>query len=104
MRKNILTPVMPYITHVDNWIKNVYSLRTQTGTTSEQLHTGTALERQFTHSHVHNPQLIPLFVQVFTPLLSPSKISHFTLLFTHLYTQSTAPINKKKKGNMERNT
>lgn len=104
MPKNILTSVTSHITHVDNWIKNVYSLRTQMGTTSDKLHTGTWLSQQFTHSPVHNPQVIPRIVQVLTPQLSPLKIGNFNPLITHLYTQSTAPINKKKKGNMERNT
>jgi len=91
-------------TPVDKWIKNVYSLRTQTGITSEQLHTVTHLSRQFTASPVHNSLVTPLFVQVFTPQLSPQKLSNFNLLYRQLYPLSTAPINKKKKGNKERNT
>jgi len=91
-------------TPVDKWIKNVYSLRIETGTTSEQLDTASHLTQQFTMSPVHNPQVTPLFVQVFTPQLSPLKISDFNLLDRRLYPQSTAPINKKKKGNKERNT
>ena len=89
---------------VDKWIKNVYSLRTGTGTTSDNLPTPSSLSQQFTHVPVHKPQLIPLFVQVFTPQLSTVKITHFNLLYSRLYPQSTAPINKKKKGKMERNT
>jgi len=89
---------------VDNWIKNVYSLRTQPGKTSEQLHTPHLLTRQFTHSPVHNFQLTPLFVQVFTPRFYTRKITQFNLLNSQLYPQSTAPINKKKKEILGRNT
>jgi hypothetical protein len=89
---------------VDKWIKNVYSLRKQTGTTSDQLPTPSLLETQFTHLPVHNPLVTPLFVQVFTPALSTSKFNEYHLLQSHLYPQSTPPINKKKKGKMERNT
>ena len=91
-------------TRVDKWIKNVYSLRIQTGTTSEQLHTPTHLTQQFTYHPVHKSQVTPLFVQVFTPQLSTSENTNFNLLHSWLYPQSTAPINKKKKGKMERNT
>jgi len=94
----------PLFTRVDKWIKNVYSLRIQSGITSEQLHTATHLSQQFTTTPVHNPLLTPLFVQVFTPQLSPQKISNFNLLERRLYPQSTAPINKKKKEKKERNT
>jgi hypothetical protein len=89
---------------VDKWIKNVYSLRTGTGTTSDDLPTPSSLSQQFTHAPVHKPRLVPLLVQVFTAQLSTVKNAHFNLLHSRLYPQSTAPINKKKKGNMERNT
>ena len=86
------------------WVKNVYSLRIPQGINGDKLHTGSLLTKQFTARPVHNPQLIPLFVQVFTPQLSPQKLSNFNLLYRQLYPLSTAPINKKKKGNKERNT
>ena len=92
------------ITSVDKWIKNVYSLRIGTGIKSGELHTATAHSKQFTHSPVHNTWFIPLLMQVFTPQLSPRKIDSFNPLYRHLYPQSTAPINKKKKGKKERNT
>jgi len=79
------------------WVKNVYSLRTVQGISSDELHTGSHFVKQFTPSPVHNPQLILAFVQVFTSQLSTSKINHFNLLYRHLYPQSTPPINKKKK-------
>ena len=79
------------------WVKNVYTLRTAQGTNGDKLHTGSLLTKQFTAHPVHNPQLIPLFVQVFTPQLSTLKINHFNLLDRRLYPQSTPPINMKKK-------
>ena len=79
------------------WVKNVYSLRIPQGTNGDKLHTGSRLTEQFTTRPVHNPQLIPLFVQVFTPQLSTLKINHFNLLDRRLYPQSTPPINMKKK-------
>ena len=79
------------------WVKNVYTLRTAQGTNGDKLHTGSYLTQQFTHLPVHNPQVIPLFVQVFTSQLSTLKINHFNLLNRRLYPQSTPPINMKKK-------
>jgi hypothetical protein len=89
---------------VDNCIKNVYSLRTKTGTTSDQLRTPSLLIQQFTFPTVHNSQVTPLFVQVFTAQFYTAKIDKYHLLNRRLYPQSTAPINKKNKGKMERNT
>jgi len=100
----MLKSTFTLFTSVENCIKNVYNLRIQTGITSEQLHTPSVLTQQFTHSPVHNYQVTPLFVRVFTPLLYTRKINKFHLLDRWLYPQSTPPINKKKKGNMERNT
>jgi hypothetical protein len=103
MRKDY-SPSSTLFQQVDKWIKNVYSLRTQMGTTSAELHTGIQLSRQFALSPVHNLQVTPLFVQAFTPLFSTAKIGQSNLLFTHLSPQSTAPINKKKKEILGRNT
>lgn len=86
------------------WVKNVYSLRTARGTNSDQLPTTGTPTYLPTHKLVHNLPLIPLFVQVFTTLLSTVKIVTLHLIHTQLYPQSTAPINMKKKENMERNT
>jgi hypothetical protein len=89
---------------VDNCIKNVYSLRKQTGTTSDELHTGSQLVKQFSFPTVHNSLVTPLFIQAFITQLSTLKITQFHLLDRWLYPQSTPPINKKNKGKMERNT
>ena len=86
------------------WVKNVYSLRTARGTNGVHLPTEGTLTYQFTHLLVHNSPLIPLLVQVFTPRLSTAISSTLHPLHTQLYPQSTTPINKKKKGKMERNT
>jgi hypothetical protein len=89
---------------VDNCIKNVYSLRTQTGITSGELRTGSQLVEQFGFPTVYNSLVTPLFVQAFITQLSTLKIARFNLLDRWLYPQSTPPINKKNKGKMERNT
>lgn len=89
---------------VENRIKNVYSLRKQTGKTSDQLRTPSLLVQQFTDAPVYNSALTPLFVQAFAPSLYTPKINQFNLLYSQLYPQSTAPINMKKKENLERNT
>ncbi|MDB5179823.1 MAG: hypothetical protein JWN12_455 [Candidatus Saccharibacteria bacterium] len=89
---------------VDNWIKNVYSLRTKTGTTSDELHTPNLFTHQFTFPTVHNSRLTPLFVQAFASPFYTAKISRYHPLDRQLYPQSTPPINKKKKEKLERNT
>jgi len=89
---------------VENWIKNVYSQRTQTGITSEQLHTGSSLTHQFTFPTVHKSLLTPLFVLVVNTQFYTAKNHQFNLLYSHLYPQSTAPINMKKKERKEKNT
>lgn len=97
-------PTSPLFPPVENRIKNVYRWGKQEGKTSGELPTRSVLKRQFTQHPVHNPQVIPLIVQVFTPQLSAPKITRLHLLMNDLYTQSTPPINKKKKGKLERNT
>ena len=82
---------------VERWIKNVYNLRTQTGTKSDSLYTDCQLTNQFTKDPVHNSPVTPLFVQVLAAQLSTSKITQLHLLHNHLYPQSTPPINMKKK-------
>lgn len=89
---------------VEKCIKNVYSLRTSQGTISDQLHTVPLLSGQFVGVAVYNSLITPLFIPVFATSFSTSKMSVFNLLYRHLYPQSTAPINKKNKGKMERNT
>lgn len=86
------------------WVKNVYSLCTQTGTTSDDLYTPSVQSQQLTHQTVDNSRVTPLFVQVFTSRLSTQKNHYFNLLYNHLYPLSTAPINMKKKEIRERNT
>jgi hypothetical protein len=97
-------PISLLFSPVDKCIKNVYSLRKQTGTTSEQLHTPNLLTHQFTFPTVHNLRVTPLFILAFTPLLYTPKISQLHPLNRQLYPQSTPPINKKKKEKLERNT
>ena len=82
---------------VERWIKNVYNLRTQTGTKSDSLYTNSQLTNQFTDAPVHNSPVTPLFVHVLTTQLSTSKNTQLHLLYSHLYPQSTPPINMKKK-------
>lgn len=82
---------------VERWIKNVYNLRTQTGTKSDSLYTASQLTNQFTDAPVHNSPVTPLFVQVLATQLSTSKITQLHLLNNHLYPLSTPPINMKKK-------
>ena len=89
---------------VENWIKNVYSLRMNDSTTSDQLSTISLLTYQFGQPVVHNSVVTPLFVQAIASSLSTYKTSIFNQLQRHLYPQSTPPINKKKKENIERNT
>lgn len=91
-------------TILSTWVKNVYSLGTQTGTTSDDLYTPSVLRQQLTHQAVDNSRVTPLFVQVFASQLSTQKNHLFNLLNNHLYTLSTAPTNKKKKEIRERNT
>ena len=89
---------------VENWIKNVYSLRVNDSTTSDQLYTTSLLTYQFEQPAVHNSPVTPLFVQAIASSLSTCETSLFNQLQSHLYPQSTPPINKKKKENIERNT
>lgn len=89
---------------VEKCIKNVYSLRKETGKTSDELHTPHLLSQQFTSPTVHNSPLTPLFILAFTPLFYTPKTSQSNLLSGHLYPQSTPPINKKKKEKLGRNT
>ena len=91
-------------TPVDNRIKNVYSLRTQTGTNSDHLPTPSLLTNQLSSSAVHKYRVTPLFVLAVTAQFYTQKNSYFNLLTSRLYPQSTAPINKKKKERLERNT
>jgi len=104
MLKNTYNTTSLSFTLVDKWIKNVYSLRITTGTTSDNLPTPIHLTQQFTYPSVYNSQVTPLFVRVFTSLFSTLENTYFNLLYSHLYPQSTAPINKKKREKMERNT
>jgi hypothetical protein len=97
-------PSSTLFTPVDNRTKNVYNVRKQAGKTSDELHTPNLLTSQFTHLPVHNSPLTPLFVLAFAPQFYTPKITHFNLLINHLYPQSTAPINKKKKERLKRNT
>lgn len=86
------------------WVKNVYSLRTDSGVNSVY----TSLS--YTAPLYTNPTIraqLPRFTQVTTFLssaLSTLKNLFQPLLITDLYLVSTAPTMKKKKENKERNS
>ena len=86
------------------WVKNVYSLRMNSGIASgESLVSYTPPTLALQSLWVQ----LPSFTQVYTHLsavLSTAKITFFNLLNTQLYPVSTAPIIKKKKENKERNS
>ena len=77
-------PKSPIFT-LQAWVKNVYSLRTPKGTNSDKLPTVAYQSILNTQAAVHNPLLIRLLVQVFTPQLSTPKNDHFNLLNHRLY-------------------
>ena len=79
------------------WVKNVYSLGTQTGTTSAQLPTAHAHSDTYSHMAVHKSPVVQTFIHRFKTYLSPSKKGNFNLLNDHLYPQSTAPINNQNE-------
>ena len=79
------------------WVKNVYSLRTAGGTTSATLYTASLLPIDLDFKAVYNSPVLALSLHRFTTYLYTVKISVFNLLLHHLYPQSTAPINMKKK-------
>ena len=79
------------------WVKNVYSLRTAGGTTSATLYTASLLPISSAFEAVYNSPALALSLHRFTTYLYTVKISVFNPLLHHLYPQSTAPINMKKK-------
>ena len=79
------------------WVKNVYSLRTAGGTTSAMLYTASLLPISSGFEAVYKSPALTLSLHRFTAYLYTAKISVFNLLLHHLYPQSTAPINMKKK-------
>ena len=86
------------------WVKNVYSLRTDSGVNSGY--------NQYSYTPPTSASLairaqVPSFTQVYTVLstvLSTLKNQFWPLLITDLYMVSTAPTIKKKKENKERNS
>lgn len=86
------------------WVKNVYSLRMNTRTTSWKNQVSYTPP---TLSTVTTWVQLPTFTQLTTMLwsvLSTLKNSYLPLVITELYPVSTAPIIKKKKENKERNS
>jgi hypothetical protein len=79
------------------WVKNVYSLRTSDGTTGVLLSTGSWQSNNEHLTPVHNSPVIRSLVHQFITYLSTAKIPIFNLLYSHLYPQSTTPINKRNK-------
>ena len=86
------------------WVKNVYSLRMNQGIVS-----GITLV-SYTAPYITNQRArvqLPSFTQIPTHLsavLSTLKNPFSSLLITHLYPVSTAPIIKKEKEIKERNS
>ncbi len=81
------------------WVKNVYSLWVKGGDMCGYIYTGI-------HSALHantnmgvKPQSYTHLTTSFTPSLFTAIFSTFNLLFTHLYTLSTAPTIKTKEIN-----
>ena len=79
------------------WVKNVYSLGTQTGTTSAQLPTASSPSDTYPLTTTYKSPVIRSLVHQFITHLSPSKIRHFNPLDSHLYPQSTTPINNQNE-------
>ena len=79
------------------WVKNVYSLGTVKGTNGAQLHTGTVREYTYPLTPVHKSPVMRRLVHQLNAYLSPSKITYFNPLYSHLYPLSTAPINNQNE-------
>lgn len=79
------------------WVKNVYSLGTAKGTNSVQLPTTQPHTDTYPHIPVHKSPVIQRLIHQFKTHLSPSKISHFNPLNSHLYPLSTVPINNQNE-------
>jgi len=79
------------------WVKNVYSLGTQTGTNGAQLPTGSSRSTTYPPTPVHKSPVVRRLMHQISAHLSPSKIRHFNPLHSHLYPQSTAPINNQNE-------
>lgn len=79
------------------WVKNVYSLRTAGGTTGALLYTASLPSTSSNHQAVYNLPALTLSLHRFATYLYTAIFSYFNLLLHHLYPQSTAPINMKKK-------
>jgi hypothetical protein len=86
------------------WVKNVYSLRTDSGMNSGYTQLSYTPP---TRAHLPIRVQLPSFTQVATMLsaaLSTLKTQFKPLLITDLYIVSTVPTIKKKKENKERNS
>lgn len=79
------------------WVKNVYSLCVEGVVNSAQSYTVSTTSTQSPIDIRVQPQVIPLFLNSFTPYSYTAIFTRLHLLFTHLYTVSTAPIIKKNK-------
>ena len=79
------------------WVKNVYSLRTAGGTTGASLYTASLPLTSYGTKAVYNSPALTPSLHRFAPYLYTVIFGHFNLLLHHLYPQSTAPINMKKK-------
>ena len=81
------------------WVKNVYSLRTAGGVTSDKTYTegysGAQITRSPVHKHPHLSGLLPAF----EPDLSTAIYRQFNLLINHLYPLSTVPTITETKEN-----
>ena len=79
------------------WVKNVYSLGIAKGTNGAQLPTGLPHTDTYLLTPVHKSPVIQRLMHQFKTYLSPSKISHFNPLNSHLYPLSTVPINNQNE-------
>lgn len=79
------------------WVKNVYSLGTQTGTNSVQLPTASSQSDTYPLTPTYKSPVIRSLVHQFITHLSPSKKRLLNPLNSQLYPQSTAPINNQNE-------
>jgi len=81
----------------NHWVKNVYKLSTQSGTTGARLSPTLVIVVQSVESQLHNQGVLPYLFPAFLPQLSPGFFKRITLVYDRLYTQSTVPTIKKIK-------
>ena len=88
---------MPSTSLFQPWVKNVYSLGTDGVVTRAQSSTVTRTSLPKVTTERVKPQTFTHFFSTFTPPLYTRIVRSLSLLFTHLYTVSTAPTITKTK-------